>query len=486
MSISRQSPTFAYFSPGEGIPGTKLRVERVLGRGGQGEVHLVVNEVSRQKQVIKLLHPELVRNEGAMARFVKEVQLMAMLVHPHIVKLLHTDVTTAEGTRPALPYLLMENLDGDSLAGLLAGRGSLRWKTAVRLFAEIAEALAYSATKVGLVHRDIKPANLFIARDAEGRAFAKVLDFGISQLCEALTSVTSDDFLGTEHYAAPEQYTGRTSPKTDVYQLGLVIWETFAGHHPYHDKTTRQAIMYAQLEQVPPPLASVVEACPRALSKLVEGMLDKDPRKRPTMEVVASTLRDLEADGGLAGREIVCGRAGEEAHSAPAPHQAVALANTEVMASPPPKAPARAPLFAPPPADVGYAATMKSAGSSHPEPSAPPMAAPEATPAPKSARLGAGHAEDADAEDPGAPYPHEASAPSAAEPPKGSFFWGMIVSFTIVMSLGAIVVWFLMRALGLGPFEGAKPRQPGLDTSAPASAPNTGAPAPAAASSAVP
>lgn len=377
MSISQQSPSSAYFATGELLSGTKLRVERVLGRGGQGEVLLVVNEVSRQRQVIKLLHPELVRNEGAMARFVKEVQLMAMLAHPNIVKLLHTDVTTPEGARPALPYLLMEYMEGSSLAELLASPAtSLRRGTAIRFFAEVADALTYSSSTVGLVHRDLKPANLFAARDAKGRISAKVLDFGISQLCEALTSVTSDDFLGTEHYAAPEQYTGRTSPKTDVYQLGVVLWETFVGYHPYHDKTTRQSIMYAQLEQVPPPLAGIVHDCPRSLSKIVEGMLDKDPRRRPPMDVVANTLREILADPNLAQHKVTCGRGGlgsENVAEAPAA-VAVALAQTQVMAMPTPAAPVAAgadaraasagvPLFHQRPTHAvgGLAATKKSA-----------------------------------------------------------------------------------------------------------------------------
>ena len=337
MSISQQSLSSAYFASGELLPGTKLRVERVVGRGGQGEVLLVVNEVSRQKQVIKLLHPELVRNDGAMARFVKEVQLMAMLVHPNIVKLLHTDVTAPEGTRPALPYLLMEYMEGSSLAELLASPAtSLGRGTAIRFFAEVADALSYSSTSVGLVHRDVKPANLFAARDTKGRISAKVLDFGISQLCEALTSVTSDDFLGTEHYAAPEQYTGRTSPKTDVYQLGLVLWETFAGYHPYHDKTTRQSIMYAQLEQVPPPLAGIVEDCPRSLSKIVEGMLDKDPRRRPPMDVVANTLREMLTDPSLAQHKVKCGRGELGSENVAEAAAAVALAQTQVMPMPTP------------------------------------------------------------------------------------------------------------------------------------------------------
>lgn len=293
-----------YFSAGDVIPGTKLRIERTLGSGGQGEVHLVVNQVSKQRQVIKLLHPELVRSEAAMARFEKEVQLMAMLDHPNIVKLLHTDVTTESGGRPALPYLLMEHLEGETLAGVYAGRKLTFGRAdALHLFSQIAAALDYAASSFGLVHRDLKPANLFFVMDTKGRTSAKVLDFGISQLCEALTSVTSDDFLGTEAYAAPEQYSGRTSPKTDVYQLGIVIWEAFVGHHPFYDRTTRQALMYAQLEAHPPPLSSSIENCPRSLSKLVEAMLDKEPRRRPSMEVVKNTLQDLAKEADLRERE---------------------------------------------------------------------------------------------------------------------------------------------------------------------------------------
>ena len=289
-----------YFSPGDSIPGTKLRIERALGSGGQGEVHLVVNQVSKQRQVIKLLHPELVRSEAAMARFEKEVQLMAMLDHPNIVKLLHTDVTAEGGGRPALPYLLMEYLEGETLAGVYAGsKLTFGRADALHLFAQIASALDYAASSFGLVHRDLKPANLFFVMAPNARTSAKVLDFGISQLCEALTSVTSDDFLGTEAYAAPEQYSGRTSPKTDVYQLGIVIWEASVGHHPFHDRTTRQSLMYAQLEVNPPPLLTSIPNCPPSFSKIVEAMLDKDARRRPSMDVVNQTLQDLAKEADL-------------------------------------------------------------------------------------------------------------------------------------------------------------------------------------------
>ncbi len=318
----------SYFDEGELIPGTKLRIERTLGMGGQGEVHVVVNEVSKQRQVIKLLHPELVRSEAAMGRFEKEVQVMAMLDHRPIVKLLHTDVTAAVGGRPALPYLLMEHLEGHTLGAVLASPlASMRRSVGVGLFAQYADALAYAASKFGLVHRDIKPANLFLALDRRGVSTAKVLDFGISQLCEALTSITSDDFLGTEAYAAPEQYTGRTSPKTDVYQLGMVMWEGFAGNHPFHDRTTRQSIMYAQLELVPPPLSSTIPKCPRALSLIVEGMLDKNPRRRPTMEAVLQMLRELAKDPELRKDDSRMDRVtpGDVSsigvHAAPSPHR---------------------------------------------------------------------------------------------------------------------------------------------------------------------
>ncbi len=454
MSIG-QSLSSAYFASGELLPGTKLRVERVLGRGGQGEVHLVVNEVSRQKQVIKVLHPELVRNEGAMARFVKEVQLMAMLVHPHIVKLLHTDVTMAEGTRPALPYLLMEYMEGSSLGDLLASpTASLRRRTAVRFFAEVADALSYSSATVGLVHRDVKPANLFAAVDANGKLSAKVLDFGISQLCEALTSVTSDDFLGTEHYAAPEQYTGRTSPKTDVYQLGLVLWETFAGYHPYHDKTTRQSIMYAQLEQVPAPLAGIVEDCPRALGKIVEGMLDKDPRRRPPMDVVANTLREILAEPNLSKHTVLCGR-GARAESEEPARDAVAHARTEVMPLPVVVLPLAnnlgTPLFQG--AAGGFDATMKSAHES--DSVAPAFAEqPLARDGRRVASPASGAVRDVGepppsgneggAGEPEAFYDREVPYPKKPRPlVTKRMVVSAVFSFTIAMTIGLTLIWYV-------------------------------------------
>lgn len=275
----------------------KYRVVKRLGEGGMGAVWLVRHLEFDVDRVIKVINPALVGRKELRRRFSREAKLMARLNHPHAV-IVH-DTGVANG----VPFIEMEYIQGQSLRrSLVHGQPRpLAW--VVRIALQLCDVLA-EAHRLGIVHRDLKPENVMLLADrAPGQEFAKVLDFGIAKLVEqggpadselATGSMGTQGFLGTAAYASPEQINGGAiDARSDLYSLGVMLYELLTGHRPFEEKTIAKLLM-AQSYHEPPEFGSHpgVEA-PPAIEKVVLRCLAKDPEDRPTS---ADALRQLLLD----------------------------------------------------------------------------------------------------------------------------------------------------------------------------------------------
>jgi tRNA A-37 threonylcarbamoyl transferase component Bud32 len=240
-----------------------------LGEGGDATVYRAEDRHLQRTVAIKFLRPELRADPAFVARFEREARSAAQLNHPHIVPVY--DYGEAAGTY----YLVMEYLAGGDLRARLRRGTPLPLDFALRLAAEVAEALG-AAHALGIVHRDIKPANILLTDDEH----AKVTDFGIAKILALPALTATAALLGTPHYLAPEQATGDPiTPATDVYALGVVLFEMLAGQRPFEGESFIQVAMQ-HLHVPPPALEALNPAVPPAVAALVARALAKDPAAR--------------------------------------------------------------------------------------------------------------------------------------------------------------------------------------------------------------
>ena len=266
----------------------RYRIERELGSGGMATVFLARDLRHERDVAIKVLKPDVAESLGR-ERFVREIRIAARLTHPHILPLY------ASGEEASFLYFVMPVMKGQTLRDLLREQRQLPVDQAVRLSAEVADALDY-AHRHDIVHRDIKPENILLH---EGHAV--VADFGIGRAIVAATEDTRASMtqfgvvVGTPAYMSPEQAAGEgVDGRSDLFSLGCVMYEMLTGAQPFTSDTT-QATIAKRFVHTPPDASTVRAAVPQALSQIVARLLAKAPRDRPaTGARVVEALRSGE------------------------------------------------------------------------------------------------------------------------------------------------------------------------------------------------
>ncbi len=242
-----------------------------LGRGGMGVVYRAVDPALQRDVAIKLI-----RSGGsgvAVERFVREARATARLRHPGIVRVIEA------GDEDGYPFIVMEYVDGPTLAALIARDGTLPPRRAATLVREVAAALAH-AHDAGIVHRDVKPQNILIDRDGRPR----LTDFGIARDLGASRQLTATgQLIGTPAYAAPEQLLRdprQAGPPADVYALGAVLYQALLGRPP-RDAATGPELLVRVLREEPRAPRAIDPTIPEALDAIVVGALRREPDERP-------------------------------------------------------------------------------------------------------------------------------------------------------------------------------------------------------------
>jgi serine/threonine protein kinase len=277
------------YEDGETVPGTPYRVVTLMGAGGMGSVYIVEHVELGRRYVLKSLLRTLASRRDLIARMRNEWRSLGKLRHPNIVDVINAGVTTED-----VPYYVMELLNGETVRDRLARHGTLPYDQAVRIAQATLLGLA-AAHAIGVVHRDIKPANVFLTRDGG----VKVLDFGIAQVrIQGSPKITQQGLaIGTPRYMSPEQAAGeKADARSDVYSVGLMLYEMLAGEGPFDDLDDITKQMLAHLHRPPRPLRNWVDL-PEGLESIIERALAKKPEDRPrSAEYMAAELAPFAGD----------------------------------------------------------------------------------------------------------------------------------------------------------------------------------------------
>ena len=261
----------------------RYQLHRQLGRGGMAIVYLAHDQLLDRPVAVKVLNADFAGDPSFVERFRREAQAAANLNHPNIVSVF--DWGEEDGTY----YIVMEYIEGRPLDEILAAEGPLHPDRAADVAIDIAAGLAL-AHRSGVVHRDIKPGNVMIAQPS---GQVKVTDFGIAKVIGGDSELTqAGTVMGTATYFSPEQAQGkRLDPRSDLYSLGVVLYEMTVGRPPFTGDTP-VAIAYQHVQESPPPPRSMNPAIPLALEAITLKLLAKDPVLRyPSAEDLRADLR---------------------------------------------------------------------------------------------------------------------------------------------------------------------------------------------------
>jgi tRNA A-37 threonylcarbamoyl transferase component Bud32 len=268
----------------------RYRLVSPIARGGMAEVWEAEDETLGRRVAIKVLHRHLAGDTVLLERFRREAVAAARLMHPGIVATFDT------GRERDSAYIVMELVRGKNLREVLDDRGRLTVPEALDVTRQVAEALGY-AHQAGVIHRDVKPANILLVRHDRGDIEVKVTDLGIAQAGHAsgVDLTRTGIVLGTPKYVSPEQVRGdHVDGTTDLYSLGVVLYEMLVGAPPYSASSDMATAMAHLNERIPRP-SSTVRSIPGSLDRLVVELLAKRPDRRP--QSAADLVRRLDEVG---------------------------------------------------------------------------------------------------------------------------------------------------------------------------------------------
>ncbi len=254
----------------------KYKLERHIGRGGMGSVYIAHHTKFNKQVAVKVLSRDMTEDPTCYERFKREADASARIKHPNAVSVIDFGQTSDD-----IVYLVMEYVDGLTLRKLLEREKRLAPERTVSLARQICAGIG-AAHRASIVHRDLKPDNVMV-EIIDGQEVVKVLDFGIAKLkdTQQQNQITkTDSILGTPHYMSPEQCSGGTIDYlSDIYSLGIILYEMLAGHVPFQ-ATSAPAVIVQHVTKDPVPLKKLCPDVPEPLSHVVMRALDKQPSRR--------------------------------------------------------------------------------------------------------------------------------------------------------------------------------------------------------------
>ena len=278
----------------------RFKVESKIGEGGFGAVYRGTQLATGRKVALKLLHPEMTKDENLVARFRREGMVLCNLRDAHTITTYDFD-QTQDGTL----YIAMELLEGKSLHQVFHEQAPLEWKRVFKIVGEMCSSLA-EAHEQGIVHRDLKPENIYLEHRPGNPEFVKILDFGIAKVMrgdaidpQSPQLTATGQTLGTLEYMSPEQLMGKPlDGRSDVYALGVLAYEMITGRLPFPDAKGPAGLITAQLKQTPqPPSVAYPKAgLPPEADRIILKCLEKDKNNRyADVTALAEALADMVA-----------------------------------------------------------------------------------------------------------------------------------------------------------------------------------------------